>query len=117
MSKLTPAGEALEKLREFFSDAKCPPFENAENVIWDNTNTIRTALEMLDRVQRGDTKELRREPTREMWAASGDAQHKRYGNVGFNFHHDVVTECVWSAAWDAAALRPATENTVEGEKG
>lgn len=40
------------------------------------------------------------EPTREMWAASGDAQYKRYG--GFNVHHDVVTECVWAALIAAA---------------
>lgn len=39
-----------------------------------------------------------REPTREMWAASGDAQMGH----DLNMHHDKITEMVWLAMIEAA---------------
>jgi hypothetical protein len=73
--------------------------DRLQNVVWRGWSAI-TKNWFLDETGRAQAipKEwvlVPREPTREMWAASGDAQMKGYG--GFNIHHDVVSECVWSA--------------------
>ncbi len=51
-------------------------------------------------------KDFPQEPTREMWAAMGDAVVQVHTDHGTRMalHHDLITQAVYKAAWKAAPL-------------
>jgi hypothetical protein len=134
-TKLTPAGEALEAVKAHKYGRRTKKTIND-----DILDCCICALEMLDRIQRGETKELRREPTREMsleglvgftnsvaeingphesdakWSPE-ELENLEYFRSGRITHNSRETDDCFKAHWDAAPPHSATENTVEGEKG
>lgn len=56
------------------------------------------AIEAIAALEAAGAKIVWREPTREMWAAAGNAQMGK--NLGM--HHDAVTTLVWTALFDAS---------------
>lgn len=91
-TKLTPAGEAMEDFNDtFFVSAK-------------SSNTMRQALEILDLIQRGDAKVLRRAPTSEM------KKHAVGICIGFSGEFSEINDYldadkaveIWEVMFDAA---------------
>lgn len=70
---------------------------------WSSGKILQAAMEAIS--TSGEWAVVPVEPTREMWAASGDAQVKHAGM--FSLHHDAVTRMVWDAMLSAARPKVA----------
>lgn len=98
----TPAGEALKNLNKYMHKDKTFLAKSECIVGWvvNNADTIREALSLLDQVQRGEAKVLRREPTDDMvWvkvSAPGQIETK----------NPVWARAAWKAMYDAAPPKP-----------
>lgn len=112
---MSDAAEALKALSKWL-EAKSPPFSDAAKAVWINAATIRHALQILSRIERGETKEMGREPTDRMWQAGFEANDKQYSGDPLD---DMIakTKATYTAAWDAAPRIAATEGESNGNAG
>jgi hypothetical protein len=112
-TKLTPAGEALSMFKslcklaaEFHNDINS--FSESIGYFLDHEETIEKSLEMLDHVQRGETKELRRVDENSLKQAHDKRVQEFIKCCG---SEESSTKEIIEWYWDAAPPYPATEAT------